>query len=218
MQSDEDQPASFADNWPSVLNRMLIGIGVIALGFLIADKALDTFKSQDESVTAEVITLDTPVENSQQTDSAQSGVPEDAAKVVQLEPAPAPAPAAAPTPTPINVERPEVAEVVIPDQQKPLVEVEELVPEQNSFVVTTVSAQTDSQESVLEQLEHVFGSAVVIVSATEPAYVETENERRFLIGSILKNDRILSSISTGQLVVSRVGERQVFELPDMSVQ
>ena len=212
MQSDEDQPASFADNWPSVLNRMLIGIGVIALGFLIADKALDTFKSQDESVTAEVITLDTPVENSQQIDSAQSGVPEDAAKVVQLEPAPAAAP------TPINVERPEVAEVVIPDQQTPLVEVEELVPEQNSFVVTTVSAQTDSQESVLEQLEHVFGSAVVIVSATEPAYVETENERRFLIGSILKNDRILSSISTGQLVVSRVGERQVFELPDMSVQ
>ncbi len=116
------------------------------------------------------------------------------------------------------MERPEVAEVVIPDQQTPLVEVEELVPEQNSFVVTTVSAQTDSQESVLEQLEHVFGSAVVIVSATEPAYVETENERRFLIGSILKNDRILSSISTGQLVVSRVGERQVFELPDMSVQ
>lgn len=214
MQSDEDQPASFADNWPSVLNRMLIGIGVIALGFLIADKALDTFKSQDESVTAEVITLDTTVENSQQIDSAQSGVPEDAAKVVQLEPAPA----AAPTPAPINVERPEVAEVVIPDQQTPLVEVEELVPEQNSFVVTTVSAQTDSQESVLEQLEHVFGSAVVIVSATEPAYVETENERRFLIGSILKNDRILSSISTGQLVVSRVGERQVFELPDMSVQ
>lgn len=212
MQSDEDQPASFADNWPSVLNRMLIGIGVIALGFLIADKALDTFKSQDESVTAEVITLDTPVENSQQIDSAQSSVLEDAAKVVQLEPAPAAAP------TPINVERPEVAEVVIPDQQTPLVEVEELVPEQNSFVVTTVSAQTDSQESVLEQLEHVFGSAVVIVSATEPAYVETENERRFLIGSILKNDRILSSISTGQLVVSRVGERQVFELPDMSVQ
>ena len=74
MQSDEDQPASFADNWPSVLNRMLIGIGVIALGFLIADKALDTFKSQDESVTAEVITLDTPVENSQQIDSVQSGV------------------------------------------------------------------------------------------------------------------------------------------------
>ncbi len=212
MQSDEDQPASFADNWPSVLNRMLIGIGVIALGFLVADKALDTFKSQDESVTAEVITLDTPVENSQQISSTQSSVPEGAAKVVQLESAPAAAP------TPINVERPEVAEVVIPDQQTPLVEVEELVPEQNSFVVTTVSAETDSQESVLEQLEHVFGSAVVIVSATEPAYVETENERRFLIGSILKNDRILSSISTGQLVVSRVGERQVFELPDMSVQ
>ncbi len=212
MQSDEDQPASFADNWPSVLNRMLIGIGVIALGFLIADKALDTFKSQDESVTAEVITLDKPLENSQRADSSQNLAPTDDEKVVQLEPTAAPASA------PVTVARPEVAEVVIPEEQTPLVDVEELVPEQNSFVVTTVSAETDSQESVLEQLEHVFGSAVVIVSATEPAYVETQNERRFLIGSILKNDRILSSISTGQLVVSRVGERQVFELPDMSVQ
>ena len=216
MQSDEDQPASFADNWPSVLNRMLIGIGVIALGFLIADKALDTFKSQDESVTAEVMTPDTPLENSQQADSSQDLILADDEKVVQLEPTPTPT--LAPAPAPVTVARPEVAEVVISDKQTPLVEVEELVPEQNSFVVTTVSTETDSQESVLEQLEHVFGSAVVIVSATEPAYVETENERRFLIGSILKNDRILSSISTGQLVVSRVGERQVFELPDMSVQ
>lgn len=208
MQSDEDQPASFADNWPSVLNRMLIGIGVIALGFLIADKALDTFKSQGESVTAEAIAIDTPPENSQRVVSSQDLIPANDEKVVQLESAP----------LPVTVARPEVTEVVVSEQQTPSVEVEELVPEQNSFMVTTVSAETDSQESVLEQLEHVFGSAVVIVSATEPAYVETENERRFLIGSILKNDRILSSISTGQLVVSRVGERQVFELPDMSVQ
>ncbi|MFK8074964.1 MAG: hypothetical protein AB8B84_00160 [Granulosicoccus sp.] len=208
MQSDDDQPASFADNWPSVLNRMLIGIGVIALGFLVVDKALDMFNSHDESLTAERTTVDTLIEKSQRSDSVPSIVKEDSANVVQFEPAPAP----------INAERPKVAELVVVDQQAPSAEVEELVPEQNSFVVTTISAETDSQESVLEQLEQVFGSAVVIVSANEPAYVETENERRFLIGSILKNDRILSSISTGQLVVSRVGEQQVFELPDMSVQ
>lgn len=212
MQSDEDQPASFADNWPSVLNRMLIGIGVIALGFLIADKALDTFKSQDDAATAEKIIVDTPLENSQLVDAPQNVDLKENANVEEL------ASASAPVPVPVTVERPQVAEVVVSDQQEPLAGVKDLVPEQDSFVVTTVSTANDSQESVLEQLEHVFGSAVVIVSATDPAYVETENERRFLIGSILKNDRILSSISTGQLVVSRVGERQVFELPDMSVQ
>lgn len=208
MQSDEDQPASFADNWPSVLNRMLIGIGVIALGFLIADKALDTFKSQDDAATAEKIIVDTPLENSQLVDASQNVDLKENANVEEL----------ASAPVPVTVERPQVAEVVVSDQQEPLAGVKDLVPEQDSFVVTTVSTANDSQESVLEQLEHVFGSAVVIVSATDPAYVETENERRFLIGSILKNDRILSSISTGQLVVSRVGERQVFELPDLSVQ
>lgn len=208
MQSDEDQPASFADNWPSVLNRMLIGIGVIALGFLIADKALDTFKSQDDAATAEKRIVDTPLENSQLVDASQNVDQKENANVEEL----------ASAPVPVTVERPQVAEVVVSDQQEPLAGVKDLVPEQDSFVVTTVSTANDSQESVLEQLEHVFGSAVVIVSATDPAYVETENERRFLIGSILKNDRILSSISTGQLVVSRVGERQVFELPDLSVQ
>lgn len=211
MQPDENQPTSFADNWPSVLNRMLIGIGVLALGFLVVDKALDSFKSEDGSAIKNSAIAEAPSEDSrlEVVEVVTENIETDADSTLKEE--------KLITPT-VIVERPQVVEVVVPEQEQTSTKSDELVKDQDSFIVTTVADNGDAQESVLEQLTHVFGSAVVIVSAIEPAYVETENERRFLVGSILKNDRILSSISTAQLVVSRVGERRVFELPDMSAQ
>lgn len=206
MQSDEKQASSFSDNWPSVLNRMLIGIGVIALGFFAADKALESFKSQESTASIDPAVVETTGEVLKVVEPVHSMPLPAADELAVAEPQ-----------APIVVERPKVVGVVVPDEDVQQTESTELIKTQDSFV-TTVADNSGSQESVLEQLEHVFGSAVVIISATEPAYVETENERRFLIGSILKNDRILSSISTSQLVVSRVGERRVYELPDASVQ
>jgi len=44
--------------------------------------------------------------------------------------------------------------------------------------------------------------------------VLTENERRYLLGSILKNDGILVEITSKRLVLTHDGERVSIDLPD----
>lgn len=62
-------------------------------------------------------------------------------------------------------------------------------------------------------LESVFGSKVVFVSATDPAYVMTNDMRRYEVGGFPRSDIELSSISSTKLVLKRHEELMVFALP-----
>jgi len=55
------------------------------------------------------------------------------------------------------------------------------------------------------ELNNVFGSKVIFVAVAEPAYVLTENSRKHIIGSVLKDDRILTGISGDRIVRRQTG-------------
>ena len=59
---------------------------------------------------------------------------------------------------------------------------------------------------------------MVFVSASEPVYVVTEDERRFGIGSEIDAQTILAGVTSQQLILEHAGALTVISLPDPIVQ
>ncbi len=85
--------------------------------------------------------------------------------------------------------------------------------------VDEVIAVTDSQPEPID-LQEIFGSRVVFVSASEPVYVVTEDDRRFNVGSEIdaQTKTTLAGVTAQQLTLEHSGALTVVNLPDPVVQ
>ncbi len=78
--------------------------------------------------------------------------------------------------------------------------------------------QLDERNSLVE-LQNLIGSRVVFVSATEPGYVVTEDERRIYVGDAIADATTLAGVTTHQIILEKSGEDlKIFNLPDPVVQ
>jgi hypothetical protein len=77
---------------------------------------------------------------------------------------------------------------------------------------------TDSQPEPAIDLQEIFGSRVVFVSASEPVYVVTEDDRRFDVGSEIDAQTTLAGVTAEQLTLEHAGYVTVINLPDPVVQ
>ncbi|MFK7861756.1 MAG: hypothetical protein AB8B64_23270 [Granulosicoccus sp.] len=133
--------------WPRKLNKVLIGVGVLAFGSIIADRLVDMFRADD---------------------------------------------------------MPQIVEVI---QE---VEVEEQSQVEGQSAVSEV--QEDSAGDL--KMEDVFGGRLVFVSASEPLYVVTDDDRRIDIGDPIDEQTRLSAITDQGVVVDKAGNLLVVRLPD----
>ncbi len=89
----------------------------------------------------------------------------------------------------------------------------------------TGDAASDGQNALLEQLpvleaealvtlENLFGSPVVMVSASEPSYVVTADERRFEVGGVVDETTTLAGVTSHQLIFEQTGDLLVISLPE----
>ncbi len=77
--------------------------------------------------------------------------------------------------------------------------------------------QLDERNSLVE-LQNLIGSRVVFVSATEPGYVVTEDERRIVVGDAIADATTLAVVTTHQIILEKGGDLKIFNLPDPVVQ
>ncbi len=89
----------------------------------------------------------------------------------------------------------------------------------------TGDAVGNGQNALLEQLpvleaealvtlENLFGSPVVMVSASEPSYVVTADERRFEVGGVVDETTTLAGVTSHQLIFEQTGDLLVISLPE----
>jgi len=88
-----------------------------------------------------------------------------------------------------------------------------VVDEPNPTVVLSSALFPVQENNPMLELNNVFGSKVIFVALAEPAYVLTENSHKHSIGSVLKDDRVLTSISSDRIVLQHGGQLQIFKLP-----
>lgn len=163
-----DNESANQETWPRRLNKMLIGIGVVAFGLIIADRLVDMFQADDMPVTTEIVRdSDTP---------------------------------------PVAVAQPVKTDIVeevaaLPDESEDL---------------AALPDESDATENVLN-IEDVFGSRLVFVSALEPVFVVTENERRINVHEAIDDDTTLHGISGQSVIVDRGGNLLPVKLPDLAV-
>lgn len=82
----------------------------------------------------------------------------------------------------------------------------------------TLEDMLSEDAEALVTLENLFGSPVVLVSATEPSYVVTEDERRFDVGGVIDDATTLAGVTSHQLIFEQAGDLLVISLPDPAVQ
>ncbi|MFK7852600.1 MAG: hypothetical protein AB8B79_00745 [Granulosicoccus sp.] len=184
------------ETWPHKLNKALIGIGVIAFGLIVTDRVIEMFSADDAPA------VQVEVERTQQIESA-AGVMTD-------------------TDVANNDKNEQAAEIIVAAEssQNSLLETE-LEP-----VVLTIAAPkpdlpagtvSSAEQSSVDLLE-IFGSRVVFVSASEPVYVVTEDDRRFDVGSEINAQTTLAGVTAQQLILDQAGDLTVISLPDPVVQ
>ena len=150
--------------WPRKLNKLLIGIGVLAFGLIIVDRLSNMFEADDLPAVVDVQTpLDTP-------DATLSQAVE-----------------------PLKLE---------PDSEESGVESD-----------AGMSPSADSLNFV-----QVFGGSLVFVSASEPAYVITENDVRIDVGGQLSDDFTLAGVTGDRVILEKSGELVSIALPDPEMQ
>jgi len=114
----------------------------------------------------------------------------------------------------------------------------EIVIEKRSFATPTaekvaVAEKTEDEEiaiakanneslngsdlSVLD-LDEVFGSRLVFVSAADPMYVVTENDKRFDVGSSVSDGLTFAGATQQQVILDNDGDLIVISLPTPTVQ
>ena len=69
----------------------------------------------------------------------------------------------------------------------------------------------------LLNIEAVFGSPLVFVSASEPLYVITEDDRRFDLGSAIDEQTTLAGVTGQNVILDKDGNLLVVDLPQPSV-
>jgi len=154
--STENELAPEDDAWPRKLNRILLGVGALAFGLIIADRLVDMFQADD--------------------------LPD----LVELAPA-------------------------MPDQHTD----ESVLP---STSPELVSSETEAEPAYEEPLniEGVFGSRLVFVSASKPFYVVTEDERRIDVGSNIDDSTVLAGVTGQRVILEREGNLVALGLPEPS--
>lgn len=101
---------------------------------------------------------------------------------------------------------------VFNEDDSPVVTESQADPEQT---LVLISKDSDVEPKVLNfsNLETLFGTRIVFVSASEPAYLITEDLRRFQVGDIPTTGIEVTDISSTQLVLKQGEESIVFDLP-----
>ena len=199
------------ETWPQKLNKALIAIGIIAFGLIITDRVIEMFSADDApAVQAEVQRTDT-IEVKQPsvvTELTQDASSDSVATVTASHDAATAAvseQAAVQNPEPESVT---VAEAPAQNDATPSVADDEVV----------VADGAVTREETATNLEEVFGSRVVFVSASEPVYVVTEDDRRFEVGSEIDPQTTLAGVTAKQLILEHAGDLTVISLPDPNVQ
>ena len=70
----------------------------------------------------------------------------------------------------------------------------------------------EGQEKIVD-LNQLFGSRIVFVSATDPAYLITVDERRFRVGSVLDDETTLIDIKADKIVLGQADDNLDVRLP-----
>lgn len=175
--------------WTRHLSWLLIGIGVIAFGLIIADRLTSVFQANDDSQ---------PVAQTEASDELLS----EGAAIEES-----------------------VIEESVTQAEEPLAQVIEPAIEAAESSSTSTSAAVAQPLGVDEEetkpvldLEEVFGSRVVFVSASNPMYVITEDDKRFDIGSPVETGLTFAGATQQQIILNDDGDLVVITLPDPSIQ
>ena len=67
-------------------------------------------------------------------------------------------------------------------------------------------------------IDEVFGSPLVFVSASEPAYVITEEDVRIDVGGQFSDDFTLAGVTIDRVILEKAGDLMSIELPDPDTQ
>lgn len=78
---------------------------------------------------------------------------------------------------------------------------------------TTGIAVVADELAAPDELEAIFGSRVVFVSAMSPQYLLTEKELRYDIGGSINADTTLAAVSMSDVTLNTAGTLRVFKLP-----
>lgn len=149
-----DSEVTSNDVWPRKLNKLIIGVGVIAFGLIIADRLLNAFQEND-------------------------------------------APAA------VAIERnDDISPVALGELN-----------EQGDIIVDVAPVVKEALN-----LETVFGGRLVFVSASEPLYVLTDEDKRFDVGGSIDDETTLAGITGQRVILERQGELLVLNLPEPSAE
>ena len=150
--------------WPRKLNKLLIGIGVLAFGLIIVNRLSSMFEAEDLPVVADV----QPVAETPDAMFSQA--------------------------------------------------VELIGPESDDETLSTMSDGETALTADALNIDEVFGSPVVFVSASEPAYVITENDVRIDVGTSLSDDVTLAGITGDRVILDKAGDLMSIALPDPGMQ
>ncbi len=192
MNTSEPQSA---ESWPRKLNKALIAIGVIAFGLIVTDRLLEAFRADDLPADQATLELLPPI--SEEVSVVTTVVPE---PTVQAEV------------NPDTNTNPDTSALIA--EQSVLSEPD--VMQSDSAAVEPAS--TSDEQEMLVKLESMFGSRVVFVSAAEPAYLVTADERRFEVGKPVDDETELAGITAQQVFFDRSGDLIVISLPEPTVQ
>lgn len=88
--------------------------------------------------------------------------------------------------------------------------------DEKTLVLISKEADASGKLRDFSELETHFGNKIVFVSASEPAFLMTDDERRFEVGAIDGTDLVITNISSTRLVLRRDEELLVYALPDES--
>ena len=86
--------------------------------------------------------------------------------------------------------------------------------ESNEEDISTLSSTDKAVVADSLSIDEVFGSPLVFVSASEPAYVITENDLRIDVGSQLADDVKLAGVTGDRVILDRAGDLVSIALPD----
>ncbi len=102
-----------------------------------------------------------------------------------------------------------VASQTVPTVDEPVVDVVDVV----EPVLTEPAELVAAAEEILN-IDNVFGSPLVFVSASEPLYVITENERRIDVGAQIDDQTVLAGVTNEWVVLQREGQLRTINLPE----
>ena len=85
---------------------------------------------------------------------------------------------------------------------------------------SVVAGQEGSEgaDKKLTSLDSIFGSRVVFVSASEPAFLVTEDETRYEVGGVIDEHTILTGITAHELTLEQASDNVVIKLPKLAKQ